>query len=42
MFPTSIAAHISKMVKDAEEDCMAKSRFAAAQLSDIELGLKDD
>jgi hypothetical protein len=42
MLPTSIAAHISKMVKDAGEDCTAKSCFAAARLKDIVQGLKDD
>jgi hypothetical protein len=42
MFLTSIAAHISKMVKDAEQDCMAKSRFVAARLSDVVRGLNDD
>jgi hypothetical protein len=42
MLPTSIAAHISKMVKDAGEDCTAKSCFAAARLSDVVRGVKDD
>jgi hypothetical protein len=32
MLPTSITEHISKMVKDAEQDYMAKSRSAAAWL----------
>jgi hypothetical protein len=42
MLPTSITAQISEMVKDAEQDYMAKSRFAAARLSDVVRGLKDD
>jgi hypothetical protein len=29
-------------VKDAKQDYMAKSRFAAARLSDVVQGLKDD
>jgi hypothetical protein len=42
MLPTSIAEHISKMVKDAGEDCTAKSCFAAARSSDAVRGVKDD
>jgi hypothetical protein len=42
MLPTSIAEHISKMVKDAGEDCTAKSCFAAARSSDVVRGVKDD
>jgi hypothetical protein len=30
------------MVKGAEQDCMAKSLFAAARLSDVVRGVKDD
>jgi hypothetical protein len=42
MLLTTIAAHISKMVEDAGEDCMAKSCLAAARLSDVVRGVKDD
>jgi hypothetical protein len=42
MLPISLAAQMSKIMKDAYKDCMSKSHSAAACLRDVVHGFKDD